>query len=167
MRYMPSKSPPVSEFSQGVLAAVGAALKSRRRQLGVSAAVAAESAGMSRVTLHRIESGSPSVTVGALVNAAEAVGLTIELSTTRPPVEERDEQAPVDPGMVEMVRVGDYPLLRAAVWQLDADTVLDGFEALRTYERNWRHLDHATVGTQEKALIQALADRYSKGVLLV
>lgn len=164
---MPSKNPSISEPGQELLIAIGAALKDRRRQLGVSAAVAAESAGMSRVTLHRVESGAASVTVGALVNAAEAVGLHLQLTDARPQWKESGAEEPVDTETPEKVRVGDYPLLAATAWQLDADSHLDGFEALRTYERNWRHLDHTAMGDKEKALIQALADRYSKGVLLV
>lgn len=164
---MPSKNPPISEPSQKLLIAIGAALKDRRRQLGVSAAVAAESAGMSRVTLHRVESGAASVTVGALVNAAEAVGLHLQLTDARPQRKESGAKEAVNTETSEKVRVGDYPLLSAAAWQLDADSRLDGFETLRTYERNWRHLDRAAMGDKEKALIQALAVRYSKGVLLV
>lgn len=33
----------------------------------------AEAAGISRVTLHRIEKGTPSVTVGALMNVLDAL----------------------------------------------------------------------------------------------
>jgi len=41
-------------------------LAEKRKALRVSATVAAEAAGMSRVTLHRIEKGEPSVTMGGL-----------------------------------------------------------------------------------------------------
>jgi hypothetical protein len=101
------------------------------------------------------------------MNAAEAMGLHLQLTDARPQREERGDEAPVNHETPEKVRVGDYPLLSAVAWQLDAEARLDGFEALRTYERNWRHLDHAAMGAEEKALIQALADRYSKGILLV
>ncbi|MGC4934629.1 helix-turn-helix domain-containing protein [Gordonia sp. DT30] len=167
MRYMPSRNPAISDAGHAVLVSVGAAIRRRRRQLGVSAAVTAESAGMSRVTFHRIESGAASVTVGALVNAAEAVGLHIQLTNTRPQPEKSGEVETANHVVPEEVRVGDYPLLSAAAWQLDADCRLSGFEALRTYERNWRHLDHAAMGDEERSLIHALADKYSKGVLLV
>lgn len=167
MRYMPAKNPAVSDAGQQVLAALGEAIRDRRRQLGVSAAVAAESAGMSRVTFHRVESGAASVTVGALMNAAEAVGLHLQLTGARPQPEDRNVAEPEHIDAPEEVRVGDYPLLRAAAWQLDADSRLSAFEALRTYERNWRHLDHAAMSSEERALIQALADKYSKGMLLV
>lgn len=166
MGYMPSSNPPISEASQQALATLGEAIRGRRRQLGLSAAVTAEAAGMSRVTLHRIERGAASTTIGAVMNAAEAVGLHLQFTDTRPRSEENPEmmtakQAP------ETVRVGDYPLLRAAAWQLDPDSRLTAYEALRTYERSWRHLDHATMDDEERTFIQALADKYSKGVLLV
>lgn len=119
---------------------------------------------MSRVTFHRVESGAASVTVGALMNAAEAVGLRIQLTDVP---EEGCATEPANHDGPESVRVGDYPSLRAAAWQLDADSRLSGFEALRTYERNWRHLDHAAMSGEERALIQGLADKYSRGVLLV
>lgn len=41
----------------------------------VTAIACAEAAGMSRVTLHRIEKGNPSVTIGAYINVATALGL--------------------------------------------------------------------------------------------
>lgn len=101
------------------------------------------------------------------MNAAEAMGLRMCLADAAPQLEEHREMDSAKPVAPEEVRVGDYPLLRAAAWQLDPDTRLDGFEALRTYERNWRHLDHANMSVEERTLVQALADRYSKGVLLV
>ncbi|MEI2778185.1 MAG: helix-turn-helix domain-containing protein [Tetrasphaera sp.] len=54
---------------------LGARLRDRRTALGVTAVVCAEAAGVSRVTLHRIEAGNPSVTIGAYINVAAALGL--------------------------------------------------------------------------------------------
>lgn len=101
------------------------------------------------------------------MNAAAAVGLHIQLTDVHPQEKDGDEAKSADNEMPEQVRVGDYPLLKAAAWQLDADSRLNAFEALRTYERNWRHLDLAAMGGEERALVQTLADRYNKGVLLV
>lgn len=144
MGYMPARNPAVSDASQEALAVIGDAIRSRRRQLGVSAAVAAvaaEFAGMSRVTFHRVESGAASVTVGALMNAAVAVGLHIQLTAASPQPKDRDETESGLSEVPEQVRVGDYPLLRAAAWQLDADSRLNAFEALRTYRENPHRLD--------------------------
>ena len=74
MRYMPARDPAISIYAQEALIGIGQTLRNRRRALGISAVTTAEAAGMSRVALHRIEAGSPAVTVGALMNAAEALG---------------------------------------------------------------------------------------------
>jgi transcriptional regulator with XRE-family HTH domain len=163
MRYMPARSPDTAQWANGVLAEIGEELRRRRKELGISAATTAEAAGMSRVTLHRIESGSPSVTVGAYMNAAAALGL--QLALRKPP--RLDRQPLLDEPSGGLVRVGDYPQLQAIAWQLRADTQLRGIDALRMYERNWRHVDRDGMSDDERALIQRLADRYGGGVLLV
>src|SRR5690625_633373 len=86
MRYMPARNPDIAQHTENALAELGSELRSRRLALGVSAVTTAEAAGMSRVTLHRIEAGSPAVTIGAYANAAAALGLrlTFEGCTPRP-----------------------------------------------------------------------------------
>ncbi|KAA8939261.1 helix-turn-helix transcriptional regulator [Mycobacterium sp.] len=149
----------------GVLAEIGRELRNRRLALGVSAVTTAEAAGMSRVTLHRIEAGSPAVTIGAYLNVAEALGLrlTLDEQCLRPP---EHETAPAQTAPAT-VRVGDFPQLRAIAWQLRAETELTGVEALQLHERNWRHVDQAAMSDEERALVRRLADTYSGGVLLV
>lgn len=68
-------------------------------------------------------------------------------------------------GNPRVVRVGDYPQLRAIAWQLRDDTELTEFDALRLYERNWRYV--AELDDNEAAFVQHLADTYSGGRLLV
>lgn len=63
------------------------------------------------------------------------------------------------------VRVGDFPQLRLIAWHLDVDTRLRERDALRLYERHWRHVGDLT--TAEAEFIQHLADTYSGGRLLV
>jgi hypothetical protein len=65
------------------------------------------------------------------------------------------------------VRIGDYPQLHGAAWQLDEDTTLTEFEALQLYERNWLHIDHTAMDPREKKFLQHLADTLSHGRLLV
>ncbi len=72
---MPQKSPPITEDNAAKLRVLGTCLAEKRKALRVSATVAAEAAGMSRVTLHRIEKGEPSVTMGAWSKAIAALGL--------------------------------------------------------------------------------------------
>lgn len=153
---MPSASPPVSTEQQADLARLGARLRACRKALGVTATACAEAAGVSRVTLHRIESGNPSVTIGAYVNVAAALGLHLVV----PLLDDPSADPPT-------VTVGDYPGLRELAWQTEAGTVITETEALNLYERGWRHLDRDALTDREKAFIQHLADAYSNGRLLV
>lgn len=165
---MPARNPGIAEHTQDRLSELGRRLRDRRRALSLSAKTTAEAAGMSRVTLHRIEAGSPAVTIGAYMNAAVALGLRLTLtddSLERRPVPKREQ--PDTQEVPETVRVGDYPQLKAVAWQLRADTELPAAEALRLYERNWRHVDQDSMSDAERALVQRLAEKFSRGVLLV
>ena len=51
------------------LTALGNAIRIQRKKLKVTVVTAAESAGLSRVTWHRIEKGEPSVSAGAYFSA--------------------------------------------------------------------------------------------------
>lgn len=153
---MPAASPETSPEQQADLERLGHRLRERRKALGVTAVACAEAAGVSRVTLHRIEAGNPSVTIGAYSNVAAALGLHIVV-----PLLDAPATKPV------AVTVGDYPGLRALAWQTDAGTTITEAEALNLYERGWRHLNQETLTGDEKAFIQHLADTYSNGRLLV
>ena len=71
---MPSPAPIVPEQCTAQLQALGEQIRAQRKALRLSATVTAEAAGLSRVTLHRIEKGEPSVTMGAWCNAMAALG---------------------------------------------------------------------------------------------
>ena len=58
---------------------LGAALRAHRKGLGISMTVAAETAGMSRVTWYRLEKGESSVAWGSLLAAAGVLGMEIHL----------------------------------------------------------------------------------------
>ncbi len=156
MGYMPATSPYTSPEQQADLVRLGSRLREHRRALGVTSVACAEAAGVSRMTLHRVEAGNPSVTIGAYCNVAAALGLHLVVPVTERPA---GEQA--------TVTVGDYPGLRSLAWQTDAGTELTEVEALNLYERGWRHLDQATLTDRERAFVQHLADTYSGGSLLV
>ncbi|MFZ2504491.1 MAG: helix-turn-helix domain-containing protein [Nocardioides sp.] len=153
---MPATSPYTSPEQRADLERLGSRLRERRKALGVTMVACAEAAGVSRVTLHRIEAGNPSVTVGAYVNVAAALGLHLVVPILDAPASESLR-----------VTVGDYPGLRALAWQTDADTTMTETEALNLYERGWRHLNQESLTDREKAFIQHLADTYSNGRLLV
>lgn len=153
---MPAASPYTSPEQQADLERLGARLRERRKALGVTVVACAEAAGVSRVTLHRIEAGNPSVTIGAYSNVAAALGLHLVV-----PVLDGPKTGPTT------VTVGDYPGLRALAWQTEAGTTITETEALNLYERGWRHLDQESLTDVERAFIQHLADTYSNGALLV
>lgn len=161
---MPARNPRITPRTAQVLAKMGGELRQRRRALGVSLVTTAEAAGMSRVTLHRIEAGSPAVTIGAYFNAAAALGLNLTLSEQQ---QSPDETAPAQMAAETTVRVGNFPQLRAIAWQLRPDTELTGPQALELYERNWRHVDQSAMSDAERTLVRQLADDHSAGVLLV
>ncbi len=159
---MPATSPKLSTATQAALAALGAQLRARRQEIGLSAVNTAEAAGMSRVTLHRIESGNPAVTIGAYLNVAAALGLQLGVVE---PAEQIPGEVPDRGGGT--VRVSDYPQLRQLAWQLQDGAELTEKEALHFYERNWRHVDRDAMDERERDFVQHLADVYSHGRLLV
>ena len=163
---MPAKAPPVGDVLAPRLKALGAQIRTRREQLKVSATTAAEAAGMSRVTLHRIERGEPSVTMGAYLSAIAAVGLALGLSDPLTPQSPAPPPTPTT-GLPARVRLADYPQLKRLAWQRQGLVELGPAEALNLYERNWRHIDPASLGPAERELVQALVDKLGGGRLLV
>ncbi|QHE75893.1 helix-turn-helix domain-containing protein [Hydrogenophaga sp. PBL-H3] len=153
---MPAHAPPPSDQSTAQLQALGEQIRARRKALRVSSTAAAEAAGMSRVTLHRIEKGEPSVAGGAWANAMVALGMTLLAKNT----EDADvsSASPVDltDWIPVRVRLADYPQLKALAWQVHGTDTLTPMEALGIYERNVRHLDTAAMSPEEQALLQAL-----------
>lgn len=114
---------------------------------------------MSRMTLHRIERGEPSVTMGAYMNALAALGLDVEVIA---PFEghARDIATPSSAStrvLAATVRVADFAQLRRLAWQLPADAELTPEEAWGTYERNWRHADPSALEDKERQLLAELA----------
>lgn len=163
---MPAAAPPIPAALAAKLAALGERLRRHRKRLGVGMVAAAEAAGMSRVTLHRIERGEPSVSMGAYLSAAAALGLELEvfdpLERQRP-----QSQAEAPRAMPERIRLADYPQLRRLAWQMPDTTELSPEAALELYERNWRHVDRAAMAPHERELVQQLARTLGGGRLLV
>jgi transcriptional regulator with XRE-family HTH domain len=160
------KSPiPLDKHDAAPLQALGAQMRARRKALGLSATTTAEAAGMSRVTLHRIEKGEPSVTMGAWSNALAALGMSLQATTTE---DERKRPAAAQPDhtgwIPARVALSDYPQLRALAWQVHGTDTLTPTEALDIYERNARHLDLPAMSANEQALLQALRLAFSHAV---
>ena len=148
---MPSPGPELTPQSAAALAAIAATVRGRRKDLGVSAVAAAEAAGISRVTLHRIEKGEPAVTMGAYLRVLAALGLQLAAGLPQEAVEvHRAGWLPA------RIRIADYPWLKQLAWQVHGPQELTPREALGIYERNWRHIDPATLSAAESGLVDAL-----------
>lgn len=149
---MPAKAPNSPAAVTEELAVLGALVRARRKALKVSATALAEAAGMSRVSVHRIEQGEPSVTMGAYLNALSALGMRLSATTG-------DEPRPTEDNagwLPARVRLADYAALRQLAWQVQGADELSPREALDIYERNWRHLDETALLPRERNLIAAL-----------
>jgi len=152
---------PPSPFEPGKaqLQALGQQLRARRKALRVSSTAAAEAAGMSRVTLHRIERGEPSVAGGAWAQAMAALGMVLQArNTEEKPTNDANQGNPANLAewIPVRVRLQTYPQLKALAWQVHGTDTLSPAEAWGIYERNARHLDMANMSPAELALLQAL-----------
>lgn len=100
--------------------------------------------------------------MGAYLSAIAAVGLQIDLS---------DPQAQLArTAMIELptrLSLSDYPELKRLAWQQHGVAELTPAQALSLYERNWRHIDQASLQPAEQALIKALMEQLGGGRLLV
>lgn len=156
---MPPATPAVASTDQQRLALLGERLRAARKRQRVSAVAAAEAAGISRVTLHRIERGEPTVAIGAWVAAASALGLAFDLPDAH--ATGKSLKLP------KKIRLRDYPQLNQLAWQLHGIDEISPGEALQLYERNWRHVDRAALSRDEAALIDTLSRQLGGGRLLV
>ena len=160
---MPAAAPATGTITAAKLLALGQQLRAQRKHLGVSATTAAEAAGLSRVTLHRIERGEPSVTMGAYLNAAAALGLELGVVAPQPPQRRRRQAATLP----TRIRLADYAQLERLAWQFQGASDVTPTEALSLYERNWRHIEQGALALNERELIQQLVASLGGSRLLV
>lgn len=159
---MPSKPPFITHNIANQLTALGQQIRVRRKALGLNATATAESAGMSRVTLHRIEKGEPAVTMGAYANVMVVLGLDFGLLNSSAAVE--PDQSTVHEGWIPArIRLADYPQLKQLAWQVLGVETVSPVEAWSIYERNWRHLDEQLLTDCEHQLIDALRLAFGGG----
>jgi transcriptional regulator with XRE-family HTH domain len=146
---VPSAAPPLQGQAPQRLQAIGASIRRRRQQLGVSAMATAAAAGISRVTLHRIETGAASVTLGALMNVLDALDLCLadlDAATAH-------EAAPTEP---ELIALHSYPVLQQLAWHVQGSSALRPAEAAGLYARRRRRRDLDPLLPHERQLISAL-----------
>lgn len=130
---------------QSDLVDFGARLRARRKQLGLSATVVAESAQLSRPTVHRVEAGQPAVTMGSYLAVMHAIGLRLA-----------DMVQIEEAALSDDVVLAEYPQLQALAWHIPEVSRVSKDEARGIYERHWRHLEPTRLQSHEKALLRAL-----------
>lgn len=159
---MPAKPPIIASNTAAHLIAIGQQIRAHRKALRISSTTTAEAAGMSRVTLHRIEKGEPAVTMGGYINTMAVLGLDFRLVT---PAESLESHRAVDHEgwLPARIHLKDYPQLKQLAWQVQGSDTLSPKEALDIYERNWRHLDEQALGVHEQQLIDALRLAFGRG----
>ena len=158
---MPAKSPIITSTSADKLIAMGEQIRAHRKSLRISTTAAAEAAGMSRVTLHRIEKGEPSVTMGAYVSAMAALGLSFGLVAPAELIEPHEVNR--EGWIPARICLKDYPQLNQLAWQAHGAETLSPIEAWDIYERNWRHMDEQALTEHERQLIDALRLAFAGG----
>ncbi|MEP6862887.1 MAG: helix-turn-helix transcriptional regulator [Deltaproteobacteria bacterium] len=77
---MPRRSSEVLPLVARILTALGENIRFARMRRGLSAQLVAERAGMSRPTLRAIERGQQGVTIGAIANVLNTLGLAESLA---------------------------------------------------------------------------------------
>lgn len=142
-------------IQESELVTLGHQIRSHRKALGVNATVAAESAGISRVTWHRIEKGEPSVAMGAYVKALETLGLKVGIKG--------DSNQSLHDCIPVNIQLSNFPQLRQLAWQVSHEEKLTPLEAWSIYERNWRHLDQTAFTNEERQLVKALQQAVGGG----
>ena len=76
---MPTRPPIALPSEQRLLVGLGERLRLARQRRKFSMALVAERAGLSRVTLHRIEKGDAAVTLGSYLRVMMVLGLDRDL----------------------------------------------------------------------------------------
>lgn len=151
---MPARPNHLTQTTLDRLDALGQRIRAHRKALGISATTTAQAAGMSRITLHRIEAGEPSVTIGAYFNAMGALG--IDHGITSPSYPEHDAGGHDHDLTSNRIYLADYPQLKQLAWHVHGTQELTPIEALNIYDRNWRHIDEDRLLPDEKKLIEVL-----------
>ena len=151
---MKKKIEKISDNAVGQLADIGQLIMQHRKSFKITANAAAETAGISRVTLHRIEKGESTVSMGAYLNVMSALDLKFHLS--------KKGDAGCDSNRSKVgqlpvrILLDDYPQLKELAWHVQGVDELSLVEAHSIYERNKRFLDTENLSDSEQELIELL-----------
>ncbi len=151
-------NPDHKEYLQtNFLANVGEKVLLQRKKVKVAAESVALAAGISRVTLHRIEKGEPGVNLGAFISVLCALGMHLNL-------ESDDGEAKQQPNMIDLKKIAikDYPQLKNISWQLRDEAVLNAQEAKGIYERNEKYISFENLQPDELELIRQLGVEFKR-----
>ena len=132
----------------------GKQIKTKRKALGVTAALAAESAAMSRQTWYRIEKGEASITIGSYMVAMDVLGLELVLAEKFKPRAAYDV-------LPAKINLDDYPGLKQLAWHLPDGAEIAPAQLHNLYERNQRHLDESHLSEKELELIKQIKRAYA------
>jgi transcriptional regulator with XRE-family HTH domain len=173
MLFMPAR-PPLPEAEHRLLAEFGDRLRLARQRRRLSAQKVADLAGITRVTLHRAELGDAAVTLGTYIKVMAAMDLGADVALLARDDKTghlmQDTRLParrVGTGVPRRISLAKYPQLKSIAWSLTGDAEVSPTEAFALYERNWRHVDTATMAPAERALLARLTATIGKGVMNV
>ena len=161
---MPAKLPHTSSAVAERIQILGGTIRAQRKNLHISAQTTADCAHISRVTLHRIEKGEPSVTMGAYFTVLDALGLQIQ-TKLKAGLGEESQAGPNTSVIPSEIKLTEYPQLKQLAWHIHGLDALTPIEAFGIYDRNWRHLDATSLTPKEKFLIDALKRADAAGEL--
>lgn len=162
---MPARAPKISKKTALLLKELGEKIRVARKKQDISAVATAEAAGLSRVSLHRIEKGEASVAMGSYLAVIQALGLQLELldfKNTKSSIKTLLKNK-----IPKRIIISDYPELKRLAWQLRKNKALSPQDAFEIYERNLRHLEPTKLTKKEANLINLLSEAFGKGTLNV
>ena len=152
----------ISNDAISQLVDIGQLIRQHRKSFKITANAAAQTAGISRVTLHRIEKGEPTVSMGAYLNVASALDLNLHLSAKGSKGYEVNGD---DVGKLPVrLSFSDYPQLKELAWHVQGVDELSLVEAHSIYERNKRFLDIENLSDSEQELIKLLGAAFEGAV---
>lgn len=155
-----------------LLAALGQRLRLARLRRQLTAQHVADKAGITRMTLYRLERGEPTVSLG---NAIKVMGV-LDLQGSFNGLgagdsvghELQDENlARRHPPARQQIRIDRYPQLKQLAWNVAPESEISVQDAFALYERNWRHVDEAAMPPRERQLVRRLIRTVGHGVMLV
>jgi transcriptional regulator with XRE-family HTH domain len=141
-----------------ILADWGQRILLQRKFLKVAAESVALAAGISRVTLHRIEKGDPGVSIGAYVSTLQALGMQMTISSK---LEVGSNSHSIN---LSKIAIDEYPELKKISWQLKDGVTLTALEAKNMYERNEKFISFDALCEHEKQLIEHLGVQFKRGL---